>query len=209
MTRSLIARPLAVLAGAAILVAACGSPAATAAPTTAAAATQAPTVTTPAATVGPGFSFVLPSGFNADQELEGLLPDDIAGQPVQKLSMAGTSFLGTGEDSSKEMLALLAQLGKTPADLSVAFGSAGTDAVIIAFRIKGVNANDALNALVTLSQNPDIGEMTDVSVAGKSAKKLVSAEEGDTYLYFSGDVIFTIAGDISEPVLNEIFSKLP
>ena len=209
MTRSPLARPLAVLAGAAIFVAACGSSSPTTAPATVALSTQALATAAPGASAVPGFSFVLPSGFNADQDLEALIPDDIGGQPVQKLSMAGTSFLGTGEDSSKEMLALLTQLGKTPSDLSVAFGSPGSDAVIIAFRIKGVNANDALNALVTLSQNPDMGEMTDVTVAGKSAKKLVSAEEGDTYLYFSGDVIFTIAGDISEPVLNEIFSKLP
>lgn len=190
---------------ASLFVAACqGGTAATNTPT------QAPTAAPTAAPSNPGSSFALPSGFNADQDLEALLPDEIGGKKIQKLSMTGDTFMGSGE-STEELEALLTQLGKQPSDLSVAF--AGTEAAaIIAFRIKGVDANTFYNGFLAAAAGEDVANISDITIAGKSAKKLVDAEQTVSYLYLTGDALFTITaltGAIPDDILNEIFTKLP
>ena len=87
MTSRSLARLVALVAAAATFIAACGggaatTPPGTTAPATLPAATVAPATQAAGGSVQPGFSFALPSGFNADKDLEALLPDSIAGEPV-------------------------------------------------------------------------------------------------------------------------------
>ena len=53
--------------------------------------------------------------------------------------------------------------------------------------------------------------ITDVTIAGKAAKKAVPTDDsGTSYLYTAQDVVFAVGGDpISDAQLNEVFSKLP
>jgi hypothetical protein len=213
MTARTSARALALLTGAVIIVAACGpggTPTSSPAATTAAIATPAPDVTDgglPSFDLG---SFAIPS-FNSDVELEGLLPDTIAGVAVQKFSMTGDSFMGTGGTGTEELDAILEQAGKTPADLSVAF--AGTDAVtLIAYRIKGVPADTFFQAFLTAAQQGGETTLTDASLGGKSVKKVVSTDTdiGTVYVYASGDVLFIVGGEgLTDAILQEAFSALP
>ena len=208
MNRLDFLRP-ALLAAAVIAVAACGSPAATTAPSSGAAATQAPATvvpaTTPPASVGPGFSIDLPS---VDKELEGVLPDQIGGETVRKASMSGEAMLGG--PGSEEFQEVLEALDKSPSDVTGAFGGT-TRAITIAVRINGVDATAFFNAFVQAAQD-DQGVFTDVTIAGKPAKKLLDGSGATTYLYLAGDTIVTIAGagsDLTDAELTEIFGQLP
>ena len=209
MTANHLARPLAIVAAAAFIVTACGGGTATTAPATVAPATTGPVASTPAASVDPGFSFAIPSGFNADKDLEAILPADIGGVALTKLSMSGEDFLG--DASAEDMEQTLKALNKQPSDLSVAFAG-NASVVLIAFRVKGVDAGTIFQAVVASQEAEDVGNIEDVTVAGKSAKKLVDSTDTTTYLYLTGDAVVTVTGvgaAFDDATLNEIFSKLP
>jgi hypothetical protein len=203
--------PILLMAG--VVIAGCGG---SGAPTpTAPGTTTTPTsvVTAPPATTLPtegGLpSFALPS-FVGDKDLEAMLPKEIGGQPLTVLSMTGNEFLGTGQNA--EMNAMLTQLGKTPSDLSVAF--AGTaNVTIVAFRVKGVPAGQILPALVSAYQEGVDATPSQTTIAGKSVTKFTPAAAGETatYIYTAGDTVFAVGGmsQLSDAVLNEVFSKLP
>lgn len=210
MTARRTGTAMTLVVGLALVVAACSGNAATSAPTSATAtsvpSTQAPATEAPGSSGLPGFSFALPS-FTADTELEALFPSEIGGQTLQVLSMTGTDFLGSGT-AGNEIGPILTGLGKSPSDLSVAFGGT-TDIAVIAFRIKGVPADQFLNAYT--QQAPQGASITDTSLGGKSVKKVVTPDTPTaTYLYLKNDVIWTVSGNaLTDALLNEAFSKLP
>ena len=211
MTRQILARALAIGAASALAVAACGSttPATTPTPApTTAAATQAAASVAPAS-AGPGFSFALPSGFNADPELEAMLPAELGGTPVLKFSMGGGSFIGSGQQGTEELAAALAQLGKSPSDLTVAIGTGGTVAVF-AWRINGIDATTFYAAFLGMAGQGQGSTVTDASFGGKAVKKVVSDAGETIYLYTKDDVLFGVGGtSVTDDQLNEAFSKLP
>jgi hypothetical protein len=194
--------------GLALAVVACSGSASTSGPTSAPATENpAPATQAPGFSGLPDFSFALPS-FTPDTELEALFPKEINGKPLQIQSMSGSDFL-TGSNPAGDAIApVLTQLGKQPSDLSVGFG--GTDEIaIIAFRIKGVPADQFLTAYTqTAAQGATI---TDASFGGKSVKKVVVADQPEaTYLYLKNDVIWTVSGSaVTDAILTEAFSKLP
>ena len=208
MTSRTAARPLALLVGLAMLVGACGpGPTATPASTD---STAAPITQAPVGTSGTEPTFALPSIDlpSADEELEALLPDEIAGQAVTKLSMTGESFIGT--QGNPQVEAVLEEFDKTPADLSVAFG--GTAGIaLIAYRLKGVDGSQFFNAFLEAAGAEGTVTVTDVSYGGKAVKKVVSLDSdiGTVYVYTSGDVMYIVGGaTVTDELLNEAFSKL-
>ncbi len=209
MSSPIKALTLAVIAGASLVLAACGQAATpTSAPgaTRAALATQAAATQAPGATQGPGLSFTIPS---EDKALEALLPDQIGGQPTQKLSMTGATFLGDGGSSTNDFTTILTRLGKSPADLSVA--GASTDALqVFAFRVKGVDANQLFQAFVQLASSAQGDVVSDANIGGKAVKKVVTVDGAVSYIYASGDVLFTVdvSSDTDPALLTEAFSKL-
>jgi hypothetical protein len=194
----------------ALVLAACvgGAPtlAPTIAPATVAPATIAPPTVPPATlappTLAPGFS--LPS---ADKELEGLLPDQIAGEAVGKSSVGGEALVaGPGGDAYQRVLTAL---DKKPSDLSAAIGST-EDVLLLAFRIKGVEADAFFDAYLEAAAAEPDAQPTDVTVAGKPAKRFTDATGQTLYVYFVDGASITVSQ--SEPdtaVLTEIFEKLP
>lgn len=213
-------RALGLLAGGALLIAACGGNAASTAPTGAGATT--PPSTTPAATTAAtqaaptdvaGASNALPSfdlsSFHGDQDLESLIPKTIGGEPLTVLSMTGDQFLGEGT-ASPELAGALNALGKKSSDLSVAF--AGSSKItVVAFRVKGVPAD----ALFGAFKNAQTGEYTSESVSfgGKSVTKITPNDGSVAYIYVKDDAMFVVgASGETEPssdLLNEAFQKLP
>lgn len=209
MTTRTTTRALALLVGALVL-AACGGSTATNAPgaTQGGAATGAPATQAPAGTGGGEPSFALPS-FHGAVDLEKLVPAEIGGEAITTLSMTGTEFVGSEADS--ELTAALASLDKQPSDLSVAFGS-NSLVTIFAFQVDGASGSSILNALLAASESDTAPTVSDVSYGGKSVKKLVPVDPTDdtTYTYTVNDVVFAVGGtDVTDTVLNEVFSKLP
>jgi hypothetical protein len=209
MTARRAGTTLALLTGAALLVAACAGAAATNAPTNAA-GTQAPPSQPSASGAAPseglpGFSFVLPS-FTSDAELAALFPTELGGEPMTAFTMTGADFMSMGA-GSKDIETALQQLGKTPADLSV--GSGGTSKItIFAFQIKGVPADQFLGKY--LSSTAVGSTVTDAAFGGKSVKKVVTGGQVSAYLYLSGDILWTVDGNApTDALLTEAFSKLP
>jgi hypothetical protein len=210
MTARRSASGLVMLVGATLLIAACGPAAnATTAPTatpTTPAVTDVPASEAPSSGL-PAFSFALPS-FTSDAALEAMFPKDLGGEALHVLSMRGTDFMGSGA-SGNEIGPVLQQLGKTPADLSVAF--AGTSNIsVFAFQIHGIAADQFLNAYLQGAQSAQGSTITDASFGGKSVKKVVVSGQDATYLYLHNDVVWTVGGTgITDALLNEAFSKLP
>ncbi len=199
---------LALLLGAIALIA-CQPGTATTAPgqTTSAVATQATETDGGALPTFDLGSFAMPS-FNADVELEEMLPDDIGGVPVNKISMTGETFLAGGA-GDENLQAVLDQFDKAPGDLSMAIGSAN-DIGFFAYRLRGVEATTFFETFLALAQQDSGGaSVTDATIMGKAVKKVVTVDE-TLYLYAKGDVLFGVGGDeITEAQLNEVFSKLP
>ena len=208
MTARRIASGLAMLLGATIAVAACGGSAPTTAPTTA--MTPAPATQPPPSIVIPSFglpgSFALPS-FTSDTELEAMFPTEVGGKALTVRSMSGADFMAFGGSG---MSPALNKLGKTPADMSVAFGgTVDGSIVIVAFRIQGTQADEFLSAYIATAQEAQGATITDASFSGKAAKKVVSPAQ-TVYIYLHGDVTWTVGGSaLTDATLNEIFSKLP
>ena len=202
MTTRTTARALALLAGA-MFVAACGGNAASTGPT------QAPVTTAaPAATNDGAASFVLPS-LHANTDLEKLIPNMIGGVPIVAQSMAGQDFVSLGSDNT--MAGVLTALGKQPSDLSVAFGN-NVNVIIIAFQVKGVPADQTLTALINATKQADASTITDASYGGKPVKKSAPADTtvDPSYVYTKDDVVYAVSGtNITDAILNEVFSKLP
>jgi hypothetical protein len=170
-------------------------------------------VVTPEPTIAPTIAaeptLVLPS-FNADVDLEALLPDELGGLPTQKFSFAGADFLSNGGPETEDFQKVLTALGKSPADLSVAIAGSTIGQTVGAYRIRGVDAAGLLPAFIAAFQQGDTGAtVTDVSYGGKSVKKASSPTDETVYLYASGDVVFFAGGDaVTDAFLNEAFSKL-
>jgi hypothetical protein len=207
MTARITARALAALASLALVIAACGNGAATSAPATQATATNVPATQAPAATQAAGGPSIDPlASFHGAQDLEAFLPDTIGGVTVTKASVSGADFMSLG--GSEELQAALTALGKTPADLKVAFGSAGSG-TIFAFQVNGVPGTQILSALFAAETAGST--VTDVTLGGKSAKKVIAAGETDaSYIYTAQDVVFVVAGtDFDDATLNALFSTLP
>jgi len=185
-------------------------PAATTAAVATPSVTEAPPTESAAPSEAANPSFVLPS-LSADKNLEDLLPDQLGGKAVQKLSVSGDQFLGMGEGSAGELQKVLTALGKKPSDLSVAFGG-NENATVIAYRVKGVPAEQILTGLTTAFAGSNNATITDVTYGGKPVKKIVTtgSDAGTVYVYTAGDVVFLIGGEgLSDALLNEAFSKLP
>jgi hypothetical protein len=206
--RTPLIRSLALAVPIALLVLGCsGQPGATA---TAQVSSPTPSPETPTDTDGGLPTFELPS-FSGDQELEDLLPDELGGTDVDKISLTGAEFVQLGNPASPELQTLLNTLGKQPSDLSVAFGSAGS-MTLIAYRIKGVPGDAILTSILSAYQATQDSTATDVSFAGKTVKKFVPSDPtGDiVYVRTAGDAVFVVGGeDLTDALLTEAFSKLP
>jgi hypothetical protein len=153
-------------------------------------------------------SFVLPS-FNADVDLEKQLPDTLGGVKLQKFSFKGADFLKGSDPSTKSFNDLLAAIGKTPADMSIAIAGGGK-VTVGAFKISGADANVVLNAFVQAAVKNQTGSSTsDTSISGKSVKKVTTTTSTTpSYVYAHGDVVFFVSGD-DMTLVTEAFSKLP
>jgi hypothetical protein len=206
MRRHLFA-PLAASAALAVFVAACGgsataapsaaapsvaaSVAASVAPSPSAEASAAPAESTAPAASGALPSFAIPS-FNADKDLEALLPSTFGGATLQKLSMKGEQFLG--QSSNADFTKALTALGLTTADVSVAVaGDAAVDAAVqfAAIRFAGADSGKLLQVFKAASQaSGDL--VASVNLGGKDVIKTKDSSGSFSYFYVRNDVVLGV-----------------
>ena len=146
-------------------------------------------------------SFVLPS---TDKALEALIPDEMCGQKVQKLSMSGSAF----EQADPEFVQLLAALGKTPADVSMAAGGIQSGAKCSAgiFEVKGADpAQFKQDFLDAAAKNGD--HYTEKSLGGKTVLADPTSKNVQ-YGYFKGDALIFVLAD-SDADAATVIAALP
>ena len=196
------ARILALTIAVAGFAAACSS-SSTPAPATQAPATQAPASQAAAATDNGGGSisipsFALPSFPSEAKDLEALLPASYCNVALTKASMAGADALGGNIDPT--FAAALSALNKTPADVSVAFGTANgaTDPKctvnFFALRIAGADQSQ-LQQVYSAAATNNGDTVSTVNLGGKDVTKDVDPNGSNTYLIFKGDTAVGVTAD--------------
>ena len=205
-----------------ILVVACGGAAVS--PTPSASASPQPSAP---ASVAPSSASVPPSsapenpepsvGRHGVPELEALLPASVGNVQLERVSLTGPDFYALGTaDTQGQLNALLAALGKTTADLSVADAGDPTGRAILeigAFRVAGASSTKLLSEWVASNQasNPGHISVTSETIDGRTLTKLVDATRdvgGTTRAFVKGDTIFLVAAD--DPALvSAALAQLP
>jgi hypothetical protein len=149
-------------------------------------------------------SFVLPS--NA-KDLEALLPNELCGATVQKLSFAGADFEGMADP---EFAATLSGLGKTAADVSMAIAAplAASGCAAGVFRINGADTGRLQEVFLQAAEDEG-STYTSGSLGGKNVSIITaSGETGKQYVYFKGDAVF-FAQAPDDAAAGEILAALP
>jgi hypothetical protein len=190
----------------ALAVAACGGAAAS--PTASVAASAAPSV----AVSSEGAE---PSPASGAEDLEALIPETVGGVALQRLSMRGDEFVGSG-GASAEAQEFLRSLGVANDDVSVAVGFGATPdgsggVAIFAFRAEGADSSRLLQAMQSAidAESASPLEWETVTVGGKEVQRAADPEQqGQTYLYVTGDLLVFVA-TTNEDDAAEVLGGMP
>ena len=197
------------------LVVACGSSAVTPGPSTAA----SPGSSTPASippSSAPGTPEPSVDAHGA-QDLEALLPARVGGVALERRSLTGPDFYAFGTPETQERLdAMLARIGKTVADLTVADAydpRALTILEVGAFRVAGAEPARLLAEWVASNQasNPGRISVTSETVDGRVLTKLVDSTRevgGTTRAFVIGDTIYLVGAD-DQAIVSDALAQLP
>ena len=151
--------------------------------------------------------------FTSDAELEAALPSTYKGVTLKKVSAKGESATNPSSPGGKLFLALIQSLGKTPADLSVAFASDPANTLGVAwdaFRIKGVEAQVWGPRYYEIAQQVSPGTTsTSVNLGGRTVKRIVNpTTPAITYAWGRGDILF-IVNARSDAVAGDAIAAVP
>lgn len=145
-------------------------------------------------------------------DLEALLPDEVGGQPTQKLSMSGASLLGTG-NADPTFTDFLERLGAEPADVGVAYAFTAEGTVqAFAYRVDGAATDvlvEELQASVETAQEAEVA-WEEATVGGKALRRGTAADATDAAIYVYGhdDTAFIIVTEDPE-LAAEVATALP
>jgi hypothetical protein len=146
----------------------------------------------------------------AEGSLGSMFPSEIGGQSViveQLPPDQVATMIGSDARVLERIETTLAGLGKTMADLEIAYGTA-VAGQLFAYRIAGADAAAFTPAFVDAFMAASPGSETSVqSIAGKDVTVATMGGEVVAYLYPSGDTLWTVVA--SEPGLSEILTALP
>lgn len=132
-------------------------------------------------------------------ELEALLPKLVGGVTLSRQSALGTTSLTGTDPSSQALVASLAKLGKTPADMQFAAAydeTAATDLQLFAFQVAGIKGSTLSQAILDSYQVAGPSGLTTarVTMSGKSVTHVMYGDGGaDDYVYVRGNVVFDVA----------------
>jgi hypothetical protein len=173
-----------------------------------AAPTETPTPTPTVAASPSGSAAVISEA----PELEALLPDTIAGEQTQKLSMKGDTLMAGGVVDSS-FTDFLGRLDAEPSDVAVAFATAvNAESQAFAYQVAGTQPGDLLREFqgsVAASDGGSDVTWEAATVGGKDVQRgTSSSNEKRIYLLPHGDTIFVVVtGDAT--IADEILAALP
>jgi len=152
---------------------------------------------------------------NSAPELAALLPDEIGGQEVQKISMGGAELMAEGSGADPEFVSFLERVGAQPDDVSVAFvftlSAEGDTAGIAAFRVAGASSDELEREFrASLDSEGETIDWQEQSVGGKDVLTApdTNNEDATQYLYTVGDIVFIVTST-SEETAAELLEPLP
>jgi len=145
-----------------------------------------PAEATDAPSDAPEASFQLPS---TAKDLEALLPNEYGGTKLMKFSMSGAEAAGQSEETAQ----VLASVGKSLADLSIAGASSQTgDVVFLAVRVAGADEGAMKRVFVASAQQAG-EDLQQMSLGGRDVFKNASTDgQGGAYFYIRGDTAFGV-----------------
>ena len=186
-------RLAAILGALALGIAACSSTAAPGSPASAGTSPAAPSPTASTAVSSQAApSGVVPS-FTSDLDLESRIPNEFCGQKVVKYSFAGSDFLA----NDAKFAAVVGQLGRSPADVSVATaGVAGPECLginLIALRIKGADQGRFEQLFLASQASQNGAQPTKSNIGGKDVWVYTDTSGTTNYIYFKGDTAYGVA----------------
>ncbi len=200
----------AVLALLLLVAAACSSGSSPTAATSEAAATPPPTPEPSVADSQPA----LPSFGEGAGDLADVLPEQVAGLEMTYQYAEGEDVFGS-EGLTEEGQDFLDRVGAESGDVATAFGFAfdaegGATISILAIRVDGADSDALRQAFIETieAEGDQVGTAT--TIGGKSVQAYggETAEEGQGYLYVSGDVVFAVGGSPAS-ALEEALAALP
>ena len=158
----------------------------------------------------------LPSLPSSAKDREALIPDKIGKVTLQKASMTGNEFVGSG-NATKEAQDFLDALGVSSNDVAVAIGfgadlSSGDAIAVLLFRAEGASSDRLLTLFkaATDKERDTPLQWEPADLGGKHVEKASDPEQpaGTLYLYATGDLlVFVTAG--SDDKAAEALSALP
>ena len=145
-------------------------------------------------------------------ELEALLPDTIAGEQTQKLSMKGDTLMAGGVVDSS-FTDFLGRLDAEPSDVAVAFATAvNADSQAFAYQVAGTQPADLLREFqgsVAASDGGSDVTWEAATVGGKDVQRgTSSSNEKKIYLLPHGDTIFVVVTGVAT-IADVILAALP
>ena len=199
------------------LVAACGATTGTGASTGPSAATGAsPTAPSPSPVPSASPTPEPSVDLHGAPELEARLLDSVAGTTLSKFSLTGEDFLKTGTGPEPALLTgMLGQLGKTPADLTIAEAHDPSGVLVFdegLFRVAGADPDRLLAAWIAAQQAAVSGrlQVSQTTVGSTAMTRLLDPtkeEGGSTYALAKGDTIYLILAD-DPTVLQDAVGQL-
>ena len=142
--------------------------------------------------------------------LASLFPEEVGGSALIVTEVpAGQAAMMVGSDPGvlEQIEAALAGVGKTMADLEIAFG-VSEKGQLIAYRVAGTDASVFTPLLIqAFLQGAQGAETTVQQIAGKDVTVASMGGQPVVHLYPSGDVVWAVVA--AEPALSEFFTALP
>jgi hypothetical protein len=164
-------------------------------------------------------SFVIPSfNTNVDPELAARFPQQIDGQPVERIQTVRfldfATALGTDQEGLQRFVQILASAGIDANAVTFGTGRATVnddDVDFSAFRAPGVPAAQLLAVFPQISTvlDPDrpVPTVGSTTIAGKAITTLTPPEGDTDYFYPSGDVVWSVESD-DQAVLETVFGAI-
>ena len=158
----------------------------------------------------------LPSLPSSAKDLEALIPAKVGNVTLQKASMTGNEFVGSG-NATKEAQDFLDALGVSSNDVAVAIGfgadiDSGDAVAVLLFRAEGASSDRLLSLFkeATDKERDTPLQWQAADLGGKHVEKATDPDQngGTLYLYATGDLlVFVTAG--SDDQAAEALSALP